>query len=177
VGEGGMGAVWLATEVQLGRKVALELTGRAPFRDIEQHGVACRDTRSRADPDGLFQQLRGAPGVGDRPAREKVAGPPGAAALTSPDRLAKMEVMAETVVNIHAAKTQLSRLVARAERGERITIARDGKPVAELGPARRRRGTSLPADDPLLNLGEFAVEGAGGALANDDIDRVLYGRP
>jgi prevent-host-death family protein len=104
-------------------------------------------------------------------------GPSRAAALTSPDRLAKMEVMAETVVNIHAAKTQLSRLVARAERGERITIARDGKPVAELGPARRRRGTSLPADDPLLNLGEFAVEGAGGALANDDIDRVLYGRP
>lgn len=32
--------------------------------------------------------------------------------------------MAETVVNIHAAKTQLSQLVARAEKGERITIAR-----------------------------------------------------
>ena len=31
--------------------------------------------------------------------------------------------MAESVFNIHAAKTQLSQLVARAEKGERITIA------------------------------------------------------
>lgn len=42
--------------------------------------------------------------------------------------------MAETV-NIYDAKTQLSKLVARAEAGERITIARNGRPVAELGPA------------------------------------------
>ena len=44
--------------------------------------------------------------------------------------------MAETV-NIYDAKTQLSKLVARAEAGERITIARNGRPVAELGPAGR----------------------------------------
>lgn len=42
--------------------------------------------------------------------------------------------MADTV-NIYDAKTQLSKLVARAEAGERITIARNGRPVAELGPA------------------------------------------
>jgi len=42
--------------------------------------------------------------------------------------------MVETV-NIYHAKTQLSKLVARAEAGERITIARNGRPVAELGPA------------------------------------------
>jgi len=42
--------------------------------------------------------------------------------------------MAETV-NIYDAKTQLSKLVARAEAGERIVIARNGRPVAELGPA------------------------------------------
>jgi prevent-host-death family protein len=46
------------------------------------------------------------------------------------------------VVNIHEAKTQLSRLVERAERGEEILIARAGKPVARLmplaAPARRR---------------------------------------
>jgi len=39
--------------------------------------------------------------------------------------------MPETV-NIHDAKTHFSRLVERARRGERITIARDGVPVAML---------------------------------------------
>jgi prevent-host-death family protein len=33
---------------------------------------------------------------------------------------------------IHAAKTQLSRLVARAQRGEEIVIARGARPVARL---------------------------------------------
>jgi len=37
-------------------------------------------------------------------------------------------------VNIHAAKTQLSRLVDAAAAGEEIIIARAGKPVACLGP-------------------------------------------
>lgn len=35
-------------------------------------------------------------------------------------------------MNIHEAKTQLSRLVDRAAAGEEITIARAGKPVAKL---------------------------------------------
>lgn len=83
--------------------------------------------------------------------------------------------MTDKVVNIHAAKTRLSQLVARAEKGERITIARAGKPVAELGPPRRGRRATLPADDPLLNLDKFAVEGPGGKLTNSEIDRVLYG--
>ncbi|MFN4001844.1 type II toxin-antitoxin system Phd/YefM family antitoxin [Microcella sp.] len=39
------------------------------------------------------------------------------------------------MVNIYEAKTDFSKLVARAEAGERITIARNGRPVAELGPA------------------------------------------
>ena len=39
-----------------------------------------------------------------------------------------------TQINIHEAKTQLSRLVERAARGEEIVIARSGKPVAKLVP-------------------------------------------
>jgi prevent-host-death family protein len=35
-------------------------------------------------------------------------------------------------VNIHDAKTHLSRLIDRAAKGEEITIARPGKPVAKL---------------------------------------------
>ncbi len=37
-------------------------------------------------------------------------------------------------VNIHAAKTQLSRLVDVAAAGQEIIIARAGKPVAKLVP-------------------------------------------
>lgn len=39
-----------------------------------------------------------------------------------------------TTVNVHDAKTQLSRLLARVEGGEEFVIARDGKPVARLVP-------------------------------------------
>jgi prevent-host-death family protein len=35
-------------------------------------------------------------------------------------------------VNIHQAKTQLSQLIERVERGEEIIIARAGRPVAKL---------------------------------------------
>jgi prevent-host-death family protein len=37
-------------------------------------------------------------------------------------------------VNIHEAKTHLSRLIEQAERGEEVVIARAGKPVAKLVP-------------------------------------------
>ena len=46
------------------------------------------------------------------------------------------------VVNVHAAKTHLSRLLERAEAGEEIVIGRAGKPIAKLvpyGPARPKR--------------------------------------
>ncbi len=40
-------------------------------------------------------------------------------------------------VNVHEAKTQLSRLLQRVAAGEEITIANRGTPVARLVPARR----------------------------------------
>ena len=39
-----------------------------------------------------------------------------------------------TTVNIHEAKTHLSRLLARASAGEEIIIAKAGKPMAKLVP-------------------------------------------
>jgi prevent-host-death family protein len=48
-------------------------------------------------------------------------------------------------VNIHAAKTHLSRLVEEAAAGEEIVIAKAGKPVARLCP--------LAAPKPRRKLG------------------------
>lgn len=36
------------------------------------------------------------------------------------------------IVNIHEAKTNLSKLIKAVENGEDVTIARDGKPVVKL---------------------------------------------
>jgi prevent-host-death family protein len=44
-------------------------------------------------------------------------------------------------VNIHEAKTQLSRLLARVAAGEEVVIARAGTPIARLVPIR-------PPDEP-----------------------------
>ena len=43
-----------------------------------------------------------------------------------------------TTVNVHEAKTTLSDLIARAEAGEEIVIARANKPVVRLVPVERR---------------------------------------
>ena len=42
------------------------------------------------------------------------------------------------VVNIHEAKTHLSRLLAQVEAGEEVIIARNGTPVARLVPCEKR---------------------------------------
>jgi prevent-host-death family protein len=75
--------------------------------------------------------------------------------------------MPDTVVNIHAAKTRLSQLVALVEKGERVTIARAGKPVAQLVAFSKPRRRKLPPDDPMLNLDKFGFDGPGGALSTD----------
>ena len=49
------------------------------------------------------------------------------------------------VVNIHAAKTQLSKLLDAAAAGEEVIIAKAGKPVAKL--------VSIDAAAPLRRLG------------------------
>ncbi len=74
------------------------------------------------------------------------------------------------VVNSYEAKTQLSRLIRQALDGERVVIARSGKPLVELKPyqpqPRRIRGLlkgklQVPDDfdEPLPDL-EEAIYGA-----------------
>ena len=52
--------------------------------------------------------------------------------------------MPETVYNLYEAKSSLSRLVDRAAAGEEIIIAKSGKPLALLGPLRKRVAQRQP---------------------------------
>jgi antitoxin (DNA-binding transcriptional repressor) of toxin-antitoxin stability system len=83
--------------------------------------------------------------------------------------------MKAATVNVHEAKTQMSKLIARAEKGERITIARAGKAVAQLGPLVRTRRRRNIAIDPLLQVDEYSFDGPVGKLTNRDIDTIVYG--
>jgi prevent-host-death family protein len=47
-------------------------------------------------------------------------------------------------VNVHEAKTQLSRLLQQVEDGEEIVIARNGTPVAKLVPHAEQRKPREP---------------------------------
>ena len=42
--------------------------------------------------------------------------------------------MSSEIINVHAAKTHLSKLLERVEAGEEVVIARAGRPVARLVP-------------------------------------------
>lgn len=74
------------------------------------------------------------------------------------------------IVNVHEAKTHLSRLLRRVAAGEEIVIARSGEPVARLVPIdggrKRRLGTDRGAfrvpedfDSPLPDAILEAFEG------------------
>lgn len=69
-----------------------------------------------------------------------------------------------TVVNIHEAKTHLSRLLRRVAAGEEIIIARSGEPVARLIPIGRGRKRRLGTDP-----GAFRVPDDFDALLPDEI--------
>lgn len=64
--------------------------------------------------------------------------------------------------NIHDAKTQLSRIIERVERGEEVIISRAGTPVAKLVPLtdtvhRRGRGMLRGRLDLALDWDSSAV--------------------
>jgi prevent-host-death family protein len=59
-------------------------------------------------------------------------------------------------VNIHDAKTRLSKLLWSVERGEEITIARAGKPIARLVPVKPSAKPRMPgkAKGLILHMGK-----------------------
>ena len=76
----------------------------------------------------------------------------------------------EKPINIHEAKTHLSRLVERVEAGEEITLARAGRPVARLVPYSTRREPRRPG----LWSGRVAI-GADFDEPLEDFERALRG--
>ena len=75
-------------------------------------------------------------------------------------------------VNVHEAKTHLSRLIARVERGDEIVIARAGRPVARLLPF--DTGSERPRFG--LDRGRFEVPDDFNAPLPDDILADFEGR-
>jgi prevent-host-death family protein len=67
-------------------------------------------------------------------------------------------------VNVHEAKTHLSKLLERAHAGEEIIIAKNGEPYARLGPLEHPK----PRQPGLL---KGSVEDAAiGPLTDDELD-------
>ncbi len=57
-------------------------------------------------------------------------------------------------VNVHEAKTHLSRLLTRVARGEEVVIAKAGKPIARLVPIAPRRERVLGFDAGRIVIAE-----------------------
>ena len=53
----------------------------------------------------------------------------------------------EKIVNIHEAKTHMSKLLQRVMSGERIIIAKAGKPIAVLSPLSKAPTLRVPGVD------------------------------
>ena len=74
--------------------------------------------------------------------------------------------MKTTTVNIHEAKTSLSRLLARVAKGEEIVIAKAGKPLARLVPFERPRAMADVLD---LYKGQIWIAPGFDAPLTDDV--------
>jgi len=75
-------------------------------------------------------------------------------------------------VNIHEAKTHLSRLLQRVANGEEVTIARAGVPVARLVPVAQETKKSRPLG---MDRGRVWVADDFDAPLPDDLLKEFYG--
>ncbi|MYD52637.1 MAG: type II toxin-antitoxin system Phd/YefM family antitoxin [Dehalococcoidia bacterium] len=61
-------------------------------------------------------------------------------------------------VNVHEAKTHLSRLLAQVEAGEEVIIARNGKPVAQLVRCKKRGKRQFGSMKGLISIDDRFFE-------------------
>ena len=75
-------------------------------------------------------------------------------------------------VSVQGAKTQLSKLLDLVEDGELVVIERHGRPVAQLVPVGKRRGSALGA-----MRGQFTIaDGWERALTDEEAEAFWRGR-
>jgi len=79
------------------------------------------------------------------------------------------------MVNIHEAKTHLSRLVAQAARGEPFVIAKAGRPLVKVVPLDAPEGGQARRLGFLL--GQITVPDDFDRMGSAEIDRLFGGDP
>jgi antitoxin (DNA-binding transcriptional repressor) of toxin-antitoxin stability system len=65
--------------------------------------------------------------------------------------------------------------IRAVQRGESLLLTYRGQPVARLEPV-PSSAAAVPEDDALLRIEDFAVDGPGGSLPNEEVDRIIYER-
>jgi prevent-host-death family protein len=83
--------------------------------------------------------------------------------------------MATTTVNIHDAKTQLSKLIERAERGEEVVIARAGKPVVMLARLKPKTAKVKKRELGFLSAHNFKIPDDFDEMGREEIEKMFYG--
>jgi prevent-host-death family protein len=79
-----------------------------------------------------------------------------------------------TTVNIHEAKTHLSRLVERAASGETVIIAKAGKPIAKIVPL---EPVKVDTSKRLGGLeGQFVIPDDFDTMMTDEIAEMFNGK-
>lgn len=64
--------------------------------------------------------------------------------LLSPKNPYKLSHMTKFTLNIHEAKTHLSRYLKKVRQGNQIILCKSGKPVAEIIPYKEKSGKKRP---------------------------------
>lgn len=77
-------------------------------------------------------------------------------------------------VNIHQAKTHLSRLVERAARGETVVIAKAGRPMVKLVPLREEERKKKRLG---FLAGAFKVPDDFDEMGREEIDALFGAKP
>jgi prevent-host-death family protein len=66
------------------------------------------------------------------------------------------------------------RALDAVRRGEPVLLTYRGRAVARLEPVREET-TEIGPEDALRRIDEYAVDGPGGQVSNEEIDRIAYG--
>lgn len=75
--------------------------------------------------------------------------------------------------NVHEAKTSFSKLLEMVERGEEVTVARNGKPIAKLVPVAEKKSIlGIGIGDP--NYNDLSDEDATAPMTDEELE-LWYG--